>query len=119
MAINYAVAVKTERMTITRDHFADGTLEIRDSADNVIVTFDLTAVGGTVVDDTWTLAFAATTVPAAAEGIAAKAVLKTAGDSADMTGLTVGEESADVLVDNVNINAGQKVLVNSAAFQHS
>jgi len=32
MAVTYAAAAKTVRITATRDHFADGTLEIIDSS---------------------------------------------------------------------------------------
>lgn len=54
MAVTYATAVKTARMTATRDHFADGTLEILDASNNVLVTFGLSASGGTVTNDVTT-----------------------------------------------------------------
>lgn len=72
MAVTYAAAVKTARMTATRDHFADGTLEIGTAGmATVIATFGLSATGGTVSGDTWTLAFDAGSVSAAATGVAA------------------------------------------------
>ncbi len=119
MPVNYNVAVKTARITATRDYFANGTLEIQDSGGTALATFGLTASGGTVASDTWTLTFDANTVSAANSGIAAKAVIKSSGGSAHITGLSVGESGADVIVDNTDINSGQDVTMNSASIQHA
>lgn len=45
MAVTYNTAVKTTRMTATRDYFANGTLEIQTSGDAVLATFGLSASG--------------------------------------------------------------------------
>lgn len=119
MAVNYAVSVKTPRITATRDHFANGTLEILTAADVVLVVFGLDATGGSIATDTWTLAFDAATVAAVASGTAAKAQIKTAGGVANLTGLTVATTGADINLDNVNINSGQNVTLNSASIQHA
>lgn len=119
MAVNYTAAVKTPRITATRDHFVNGTLEIQTSADAVLVTFTLTAVAGTIAADTWTLAFVNSTVAAGASGTATKAVIKTSGGTADITGLTVGTAGSDINLDNTSINATQNVTLNSAAIQHA
>lgn len=119
MAVTYTNAVKTPRMTATRDHFADGTLEILTAADAVLVTFGLSATGGTITTDTWTLAFDAGTVAATATGTAAKARIKNLGGTANLTGLTVSTSGADINLDNVSITSGQNVTLSSATIQHA
>ena len=116
----YATALKTARITATRDHFADGTLVIQTTGGATdLVTFGLSASGGTIATDTWTLTFDATTVAAAATGTAAEAVIRTSGASADITGLTVGTSGTDIIIDNTSITSGQNVTVNSATIQHA
>lgn len=119
MAVTYTTAAKTPRITATRDHFADGTLEILTSADAVLVTFALSLAGGTISTDTWTLAFDASTVAAGATGTAAKAQIKTSGGVADLTGLTVGTTGSDINLDNTSITSGQNVTLSSATIQHA
>jgi 1-aminocyclopropane-1-carboxylate deaminase/D-cysteine desulfhydrase-like pyridoxal-dependent ACC family enzyme len=119
MPVNYNAAVKTARITATRDHFANGTLEIQDAGDTPLAVFGLVANGGSISGDSWTLSFDADTVAAVATGTAAKAVVKTSGGSAHITGLTVGESGADVIIDNTDINTGQDVTMNSASIQHA
>jgi hypothetical protein len=119
MPITYSTAAKTARMSATRDYFANGTLEILTSADAVLVTFGLSAGGGTVSGAVWTLAFDATTVAAVAAGTAAKAQIKTAGGLAHITGLTVGMSAADVVLSNTNIASGQDVTLTAATFEHA
>ena len=117
MPFTYTNTVKNTRMTATRDHFANGTLEMRDGT-TVLVAFDLTAVGGSIAADTWTLAFDASTVAATAAGNADNAVIKTSAGTADVTGLTVGTSGTDVILDNTNIATGQDVTISSASVQH-
>ena len=119
MAINYNVAVKTARMAATRDYFASGTLEIQNSGGTALVTFDLSATGGTVSGDTWTLALEAATVAADNDGTASQAVIKTSGGLAHLTGLTVGTSGSDITIDNTSINSGQNVTLSSATIQHA
>lgn len=118
MAINYTNAVKTARITATRDHFADGTLEILDGT-TVLATFGLSVSGGTIATDTWTLTFDATTVSAGATGTADSAQIKTSVGTADLTGLTVGTSGTDIIIDNTSINTGQNVTVSNATIQHA
>lgn len=118
MGVTYSAAAKTARITATRDHFADGTLEILAGA-TVLATFGLSATGGSISTDTWTLAFDAATVAAGNTGVADGAQIKTAGAAADITGLTVGTGGTDIIIDNTSINSGQNVTVNSASIQHA
>jgi hypothetical protein len=119
MAVTYNVAVKTDRMTATRDYFAGGTLEIQDSGGDPLAVFTLTGTGGTIATDTWTLAFTSSTVAAGAAGTASQAVIKTSGGNAHLTGLTVGLSASDIIIDNMSINSGQNVNLTSATIQHA
>ena len=119
MAVTYATAVKTARMTATRDHFANGTLEIMTSADAVLVTFGLDAAGGTISGAVWTLVFDNSTVPASGTGTAAKAQVKNSGATANLTGLTVGTSGSDINLDSVDITSGQNVTLSSATITHA
>lgn len=123
MAVTYATAVKTARMTATRDHFADGTLEIGTAGmAAVLVTFGLSGTGGTVTNGVWTLAFDAGTVAATGAGTAAAARVRRSsgnGSASDLTGLTVGTSGSDVNLDNTNIAAGQNVTLTTATITHA
>lgn len=118
MAVTYNAAVKTARITATRDYFANGTLELLAGA-TVVATFGLSASGGTVSGDTWTLVFDASTVAAGNAGTLDGARILTSGAAAHLTGLTVGTSGADVIVDNTSVNAGQNVTISSATIQHA
>lgn len=118
MAVTYNTAVKTARITATRDYFANGTLEIQDASNNVLVTFGLSAGGGTIAGAVWTITFDASTVAASAAGTAAKAQIKTSGGSAHLTGLTVGTSGSDINLDNTSISSGQNVTLSSATITH-
>ena len=123
MGVTYDAAVKTARITATRDYFANGTLEIQAADNTVLAIFGLEADGGDISGDTWTLVFDSATVTgeagAGAGMNATKAQIKTAGGSAHLTGLTVGTSAADIILDNVNIASGQSVTLTSAAIQHA
>ena len=119
MPVNYSTAVKTDRMTATRDYHASGDLQILTSADAVLVTFALTAAGGSVTGDTWTLAFENSTVAAGAPGTAAKARIRNSGGTDGITDLTVGTAAADIILDNTSIANGQNVTLSSATIQHA
>ena len=122
-APTYDNVVKAARMTATRDAVADGTLEIQAANDDVLAIFSLTAVGGTVSDAVWTLAFDASTVTgeaAASTGTTAtKAQIKNSGGTARITGLTVGTSGSAINLDNTNIASGQNVTISSATFTHA
>lgn len=120
MAVNYSDAAKQARITATRDHFANGTLEIGTAGmATVLASFGLTATGGTVATDTWTLAFDNTTVAATGTGTAAEARIVTSGSANDLTGLTVGTSGTNIVITNASITTGQDVTVTSASIQHA
>lgn len=119
MAVTYTTAMKTARMTATRDNVADGTLEILTAADAVLATFGLSVSGGSIAGAVWTLAFDASSVTASASGTAAKAQIKTSGGTANITGLTVGTSGADINLSAVAITSGQTITLTSAAITHA
>lgn len=119
MPVIYNSAAKAARMTATRDYFAEGTLEIMTGASAVLATFVLTEVGGSVSGGEWTLDFDESTVEASGDGTAALARIKTAGDDAHLTGLTVGTSGADVILNNTSIATGQDVTLTSAKITHA
>lgn len=120
MAVTYTVAVKTDRITATRDYFANGTLEIGTTGmATVLATFGLDAAGGTISGDTWTLVFDASTVAAGATGTAAEAQIKNSVAAVGISGLTVGTSATDVVLDNTSIASGQNVTLSSATIQHA
>ena len=117
----YAATIKTARMEATRDEVAGGTLELRDDTDAVLVEYDLTASGGTVTGDTWTLAFDETTIAATGAGDADNIVIKDSVGTILISGLSVGVSGsgANAIIDNVSISTGQQVTVTSATIQHA
>lgn len=119
MAVNYNSAVKSSRMAATRDYFASGTLEIQDSTGTTLAEFALTAAGGGISGDVWSLAFDADTVTASVTGTASQAVIKTSAGASHLTGLTVAESGADITIDNTSIASGQSVSITSAQIQHA
>jgi len=120
MAVTYDNTVKAARMTATRDAVANGTLEIGTAGmAAVLVTFGLSATGGTISNGAWTLAFDASTVAASAGGTAAAARIKDSGGTARITGLTVGTSGSDINLDNTSINSGQNVTLSSGTLNHA
>lgn len=120
MAVTYDATVKTSRMTATRDSVADGALEIGTAGmASVLVTFGLSASGGSISGSVWTLAFDASTVAATAGGTAAAARIKNSGGVAKITGLTVGLSASDINLDNLSINNAQNVTLASATITHA
>jgi hypothetical protein len=116
----YATAVKTARLTATRDQVANGTLQIGTAGMAVVLAeFGLATAGGTVSGDVWTIVLDADTVAAIASGTAAAARIRNAGGTALITGLTVGLSGADVILDSVNITAGQQLTLTAATIQHA
>jgi hypothetical protein len=119
--MDYDVAVKTDRMNATRLHFADGTLEIQASNDDLLAEFTLSATGGSVTGDIWTSEYVSDTVAGAAAGIAAKAVMKNSGGTVRATGITVGDLASglNIRLNNLNIALGQDVTLSTSSIEHA
>ncbi|SHL80808.1 hypothetical protein SAMN05444389_101451 [Paracoccus solventivorans] len=116
MAVIYTSALRTTRMTATRDACAGGALQLLDSGGNVLSSHTLSPTGGTVADGDWTLAFANATAAASGTGTATAARIRNSSDADVATGLTVGltDSGADVELQNTSINAGQDIIISSA-----
>lgn len=125
MPVIYAMDVKTGRMDVDRQKVLNGTLEILTAADALIVAHTLTASAGSTTDDIWTIGLVTNVVAATGSGTAAKARIKDSLSAVKISGLTVGEATGvpatepDVIVQNVSINAGQNVDVQSATVKHA
>ena len=120
MAVNYDASVENSRITESRDAVANGTLEIGTAGmASVLATFGLSASGGSIAGDTWTLAFDASTVTASATGTAAAAQIKDSTGTVRISGLTVGTSGADINFDSVAFNATQNVTLSTASIQHA
>lgn len=128
MPVVYSTTVKNARMTAVRDQIdaggAAGVLEIGTAnMATVLATITLGYSGastGTISNGILTLAgFPRSDTAADAAGIAAAARIRTSAAADVITGLTVGTSSADIIVDNTNINVGQLVTINSAVITHA
>ena len=124
MSVIYDNVMKADRMSATRDKVGGGSLELLSAGDAVLASFTLTAAGGTVSSNVWTLAFDSTSASgetAAGTGTdATKAQIKDSGGTARITGLTVGTSASDLIVDNVSIADSQTVtLVGSQTITHA
>ena len=124
----YDDTVKTSRMTATRDAVAGGDVQILTAADGVLVTFPLSATGGTIGEVSgairWTFSFgagstASHTAAASGEGTAAKCRIRNSGGTVRVTGLTVGTSGTGVIIDNTSIATGQNVTLSSAYINHA
>lgn len=124
MPVTYDATTKNARLTATRDTVAGGDIQLLTSGDGVLVTFPLSATGGTVDAGVLTFSFGAGstagyTAAATGTGAAAKARIRDDGGTVRVSGLTVGTSGADVIVDNTSIAEDQDVTINSAEIEHA
>ena len=125
MAVNYTTAVKNARMTAVRDQIdagsGPGVLQIGTTGmGTVLIEVTLADPSGTVTGGVLSLSnFPRSDTSANASGTAAAARIRDSSGTDVITGLTVGLSAADVILDSVNITAGQTVTINTAAFTHA
>lgn len=125
MPVIYHMAVKTARMTATRDSVANGSLEMLSAANTVLAIFGLAPAAGTVSNDIWTLELddpdVNGEVAAGAGTNATKARIKDSGGTVRVSGLTVGlpGSGADFIMVNTSITSGQEVGPTSGSIQHA
>ena len=125
MAVNYTTAVKNARMTAVRDQIdagsGPGVLQIGTTGmGTVLIEVTLADPSGTVTGGVLSLSnFPRSDTSANATGTAAAARIRDSSGTDVITGLTVGLSAADVILDSVNITAGQTVTINTAAFTHA
>ena len=122
MTVLYDTTLKDTRLgaVITRLG-ATATLEIRTSEDAVLAVLPLANPAGNVAEGVLTFTAGGIEDTAAdATGTAAKAVIKdSAGTPLEaITGLTVGLSATDIILDTLDITAGQTVIIDTATITH-
>ena len=120
--MTYSTTVKNARMqAVVTEIGSSGKLEIGTAGmASVLVTIPLDAVAGTVSNGVLTLSgFPKSDAEADASGFAAAARIRTGANVDVITGLTVGTSGAAIVLDSVNINAGQAVTISSATITHA
>lgn len=125
MSVIYSTAMKTARMQAVANTIdagaGAGKLEILSAADVLLAEFQLTEPCGSVAGDVLSFDFDPdiSDVSANNSGTAAKAQIKDGSGVAQITGLTVGTSGTDVIVDSVNITAGQTVTITLGTITHA
>lgn len=121
----YNAAVRTARMTVARDAIdggpAAGVLQIG-TAGMALVLAEITLGDpcGTVTGNVLTFSgFPREDTAANASGLAAAARIRDSNAVDVITGLTVGTSGTDIVLDVVNLVAGQRVVINSATITHA
>lgn len=125
MAVVYAAALKTTRMTAVVTAIdagsAAGTLEICSAAyAAVLATLTLADPSATVSGAVLTFAgLPRTDVSADATGTAAIARVKDSDGNTVISDFSVGTSGTDIIVNNTSFTAGQQVSITSATITHS
>lgn len=126
MAVIYAAALRTTRMTAVRDAIdagaGAGKLKIGTTAmGTVLATLTLADPSGTVSGDVLTLDFDPdiSDTSADATGTAAAATITDSDDNVIVSGLTVGTSGTNIVLDSTSISAGQTVTLTSGTLTHN
>ncbi len=125
MAVTYTTTLKNTRMdAVTTAIGASGYLVIGDAtlaapATGILAKIPLSATAfGAASGGSITLNGLPLSVAATGTGTASKAQLWTSGNSAIVTGLTVGTSGADVIVGTTAISTGNTVQVTAGSLTH-
>lgn len=126
MAVIYAAALRTARMNAVVAAIDAGSgagkLKIGTAGmGSVLATLILADPCGTVSGDVLTFDFDPDISDSSADnsGTAAAAVITDSDDNVIVSGLTVGTSAANVILDNLSINAGQTVTIVSGTLTHN
>jgi hypothetical protein len=127
MAVNYNATTRNARMTVVRDQIdagpAAGVLQIGTAGmATVLAEITLADPCGTVAGGVLTFAgFPRSDASANATGTAAAARIRDSTGVDVVTGITVTATGGGgtVVLDNINITAGQQVQINSATITHA
>jgi len=120
----YSTALKTARMSVVVNAIdagaLGGTIEIGTTGmASVLATITLDAVSGTVTDGViFMSSFPKSDTNAAATGVATEARIRDSNGVDIITGLTVGLNGSDIVLDNLSIVTGQIVTLYSAVIAH-
>lgn len=125
MAVTYTTAVKTARMTATRDQIdgggGAGVLQVGTSGmGTLLAEVTLDDPSGSVSGTVLTLAgFPKSDASANASGTAAAARIRDSSGTDVITGLTVGTSGSDINLTSTSVTAGQTVTITSATITHA
>jgi len=125
MTVTYSTAVKTARMTATRDQIDGGSgagvLQIGTaSMASVLAEITLDDPSGSISGAVLTFAgFPKSDTSANNSGTAAAARIRDSSGTDIITGLPVGTSGTDVVLDSVAITAGQTVTISSLTLTHA
>lgn len=123
MAVVYTTAVKNARLNaVTTAIGTTGVLEIGTTGmAAVLATISLAnPAAPAAASGVLTFTMPQSDTAADATGTAAAARIRTATGGTDVvTGLTVGTSGTDIVLDNLSINVGQQVTINSATITHA
>lgn len=109
--IRYAVAIKSARLAVVRDALNGGAIEILSAAGSRLAIVDLEPMSGHVVGGVLKLSDFPRFAMAEGSGVAAAARLLDSPGKVVGDGLTVGAKDADIILDNINIEAGNVVKI--------
>ena len=112
-----AVAPTIQTTGVSAGSLVIGTADLSGST-GILATIPLETTPGTVSGDTLTIAGLPKTVAASGSGTAAKAELRNAAGTVIVSGLTVGQENADIIVSGTVIAFGQIFQVTGGSITH-
>ena len=117
--ISYSIPIKNARLGIVRDALNGGRLEILSDIGSRIASIELEKVSGSVLIGS--LVFSGFPKFAMAEtgGKASAARLVSAGGEITASGLTLGLSGADVIMENIEIDAANVVRIDRAEIRHA
>lgn len=134
MAVTYATAVKTDRLSNVVDRIAAKTYVVGSGAGSagklvigtsalsgatgVLATIALQNPPATVSGAVLTIAGVPLSVAASATGTAALAELRSNTDVVIVSGLTVGTAATDIIISSVSITSGQTVQITAGTITH-
>lgn len=126
MAVIYAAAVRTARMNEVLDAInagaGPGKLKIGTAAmASVLAVLTLADPAGSVSGDVLTFDFDPDISDTSADnsGTAAAATITDSDDNVIVSGLTVGTSGTNIVLDSVNITAGQTVTITAGTLTHN
>jgi hypothetical protein len=125
MAVTYSTATKQARLNAVIAAIdagaGPGKLKIRDSGNVVLATLTLADPSGTASGGTLTFDFDPdiSDTLADASGDADNAIITDSDDTTVISGLTVGLSGTDIILDSIEITAGQSVTLTTGTITHA
>lgn len=124
MAIVYSTTVKNTRLAAvvtalgSTATLAIGTSGLAGGAGGLLVNVPLANPAATVAGGVLTLAGVPRTATAVGTGVAAKAELRDGAGTVIASGLTVGTSGTDIIINAIDVSAGQTVQVTVGTITH-